>query len=141
MVNEVVKVKSGSILEDKEGYSRLVALDNWIFMSLTAGRDYKSRAMPDTALEQAKQAMKNVDGALASVGSGLEDVVRRRIFIPRQEDVSEVMAYMGEKFKGIDPASCVSCGPLGGPEYLFEIEITAYRGAGKLPQKQIVIAL
>jgi enamine deaminase RidA (YjgF/YER057c/UK114 family) len=141
MVNEIVKVKSGSILEDKEGYSRLVALDNWIFMSLTAGRDYKSRAMPDTALEQAKQAMKNVDGALASVGSGLEDVVRRRIFIPRQEDVSEVMAYMGEKFKGIDPASCVSCGPLGGPEYLFEIEITAYRGAGKLPQKQIVIAL
>lgn len=141
MVNEIVKVKSGSILEDKEGYSRVVALDNWIFMSLTAGRDYKSRAMPDTALEQAKQAMKNVEGALASVGSGLEDVVRRRIFIPRQEDVSEVMAYMGEKFKGVDPASCVSCGPLGGPEYLFEIEITAYRGAGRLPQKQIVIAL
>ncbi|MGO7586353.1 RidA family protein [Rhizobium ruizarguesonis] len=141
MINEIVKVKSGSILEDKEGYSRIVALDNWIFMSLTAGRDYKSRAMPDTALEQAKQAMKNVEGALAAVGSGLEDVVRRRIFIPRQEDVSDIMAYMGEKFRGIDPASCVSCGPLGGPEYLFEIEITAYRGAGRLPQKQILIAL
>ncbi len=141
MINEIVKVKSGSILEDKEGYSRIVALDNWIFMSLTAGRDYKSRAMPDTALEQAKQAMKNVEGALAAVGSGLEDVVRRRIFIPRQEDVSDIMAYMGEKFRGIDPASCVSCGALGGPEYLFEIEITAYRGAGRLPQKQILIAL
>lgn len=141
MIDEIVKVKSGSILEDKEAYSRVVALDNWIFMSLTAGRDYKSRAMPDTALEQAKQAMKNVEGALAAVGSGLEDVVRRRIFIPRQEDVPEVMAYMGEKFKGVDPASCVSCGPLGGPEYLFEIEITAYRGAGRLPQRQVVIAL
>ena len=141
MIDEIVKVKSGSILEDKEAYSRVVALDNWIFMSLTAGRDYKSRAMPDTALEQAKQAMKNVEGALAAVGSGLEDVVRRRIFIPRQEDVPEVMAYMGEKFKGVDPASCVSCGPLGGPEYLFEIEITAYRGAGRLPQKQVVISL
>jgi len=141
MIEEIVKVKSGSILEDKEAYSRVVALDNWIFMSLTAGRDYKSRAMPDTALEQAKQAMKNVEGALAAVGSGLEDVVRRRIFIPRQEDVPEVMAYMGEKFKGVDPASCVSCGPLGGPEYLFEIEITAYRGAGRLPQRQVVIAL
>lgn len=141
MVSEIVKVKSGSILEDKEGYSRIVALDNWIFMSLTAGRDYKTRAMPDTAIEQAKQAMKNVEGALASVGASLADVVRRRIFIPRQEDVSDVMAYMGEKFKGIDPASCVSCGPLGGPEYLFEIEITAYRGAGSLPQKQVVISL
>ena len=51
------------------------------------------------------------------------------------------MAYMGEKFRGVDPASCVNCGPLGGPEYLFEIEITAYRGAGFLPEKRISIAL
>ncbi|MGX8012452.1 hypothetical protein ACVDG8_027565 [Mesorhizobium sp. ORM8.1] len=58
---ELVKLKSGSILEEKEGYSRIVALDNWIFMSLTAGRDYKTRAMPETAIEQARQAMKNVE--------------------------------------------------------------------------------
>ena len=51
------------------------------------------------------------------------------------------MAYMGEKFRAIDPASCVSCGPLGGPEYLFEIEITAYRGAGALPQRRMEISL
>lgn len=141
MISEIVKVNSGSILEEKEGYSRVVVLGEWIFMSLTAGRDYKSRAMPDTAVEQAKQALKNVEGALASVGSSLADVVRRRIFIPHQADVPDVMAYMGEKFRGIDPASCVSCGPLGGPEYLFEIEITAYRGAGALPEKRISIAL
>lgn len=138
---ELVKLKSGSILEDKEAYSRIVALDNWIFMSLTAGRDYKTRAMPDTAVEQARQAMKNVEGALEAVGSSLADVVRRRIFIPRQEDVAEVMAYMGEKFRGISPASCVTCSPLGGPEYLFEIEITAYRGAGALPVKTLSISL
>ncbi|SCB32215.1 RidA family protein [Rhizobium multihospitium] len=140
-MTEIVKVKSGSILEDKEGYSRIVAVGDWIFMSLTAGRDYKTRAMPDTAVEQARQAMKNVEGALDAVGASLADIVRRRIFIPRQEDVPDVMAYMGEKFRGIDPASCVSCGPLGGPEYLFEIEITAYRGAGAKPAKQISISL
>lgn len=138
---ELVKLKSGSILEDKEGFSRVVALDNWIFMSLTSGRDYKTRLMPATALEQAKNAMKNVEGALAAVDSSLADVIRRRIFIPRQEDVAEIMAYMGEVFKGVDPASCVSCGPLGGPEYLFEIEITAYRGAGALPVKNLAISL
>ena len=138
---ELMKLKSGSILEEKEGYSRIVALDNWIFMSLTAGRDYKTRVMPETAIEQARKAMKNVEGALEAVGSSLADVVRRRIFIPRQEDVPEVMAYMGEKFGGIDPASCVTCGPLGGPEYLFEIEITAYRGAGVLPVKNLSISL
>ncbi|MER8409000.1 Rid family hydrolase [Mesorhizobium sp. M1307] len=85
--------------------------------------------------------MKNVEGALEAVGSSLADVVRRRIFIPRQEDVPEVMAYMGEKFRDISPASCVSCGPLGGPEYLFEIELTAYRGAGSLPAKNLVVSL
>lgn len=138
---EIVKVKSGSILEDKEGYSRIVVVGDWIFASLTAGRDYKTRLMPDTAVGQAEQAMKNVEGALASVGATLADVVRRRIFIPRQEDVQEVMAYMGKKFRGIDPASCVSCGPLGGPEYLFEIEITAYRGASALPQRRMEISL
>lgn len=138
---EIVKVKSGSILEEKEAYSRIVAVGDWIFMSLTAGRDYKTRAMPDTAVAQAEQAMRNVEGALSSVGATLADVVRRRIFIPRQEDVPAVMVFMGEKFRGIDPASCVSCGPLGGPEYLFEIEITAYRGAGQLPIRTVEISL
>lgn len=141
MTNEIVKVKSGSILEDREGYSRIVAVGDWIFVSLTAGRDYKTRAMPDTAVGQAEQAMKNVEGALASVGASLADVVRRRIFIPNQADVPEVMAYMGDKFRGIDPASSVSCGPLGGPEYLFEIEITAFRGASQLPEKRVSISL
>ncbi|CAH2400335.1 Rid family hydrolase [Mesorhizobium escarrei] len=74
---ELLKLKSGSILEEKEAYSRIVALDNWIFMSLTAGRDYKTRVMPETAIEQARQAMKNVEGALEAVGSSLADVVRR----------------------------------------------------------------
>lgn len=141
MINEMTKVKSGSILEDQESYSRVVVLGDWIFMSLTAGRDYKTRAMPETAVAQAEQAFRNVEGALASVGASLADVVRSRLFIPRQEDVKAVMAFIGEKYRGIDPASCVTCSPLGGPEYLFEVEITAYRGAGELPQKRLVIAL
>ncbi len=97
--------------------------------------------MPGTTLEQARNAIKNVEGALAAVGCSLADVVRRRLFITRQEDVPDVMAYMGEVFRGVDPASCVSCGPLGGPEYLFEIEVTAYRGAGTLAVKNLSISL
>ena len=63
------------------------------------------------------------------------------MFIPRQSDVPEVMAFIGERFRGIDPASCVTCSPLGGPEYLFEIEITAYKGAGDQQQERIAISL
>lgn len=140
-MTQITKVKSGSILEDRESYSRVVALDNWVFMSLTAGRDYKTRKMPETAVGQAEQAFRNVEGALAAVGATLKDVVRSRVFIPRQSDVPEVMQFIGERFRGIDPASCVTCSPLGGPEYLFEIEITAYKGAGEAQQKRIQIQL
>lgn len=138
---EVTKLQSGSILEHHEGYSRIVMLDNWIFTSLTSGRNFTTRVMPETAIEQAKNAMRNVEASLAAVGSSIADAVQRRIFITRQEGVPEIMAYMGEVFRGIDPASCVSCGPLGGPEYLFEIELTAYRGAGSLPVKNLSISL
>ncbi|MFK4441048.1 enamine deaminase RidA (YjgF/YER057c/UK114 family) [Caballeronia udeis] len=140
-MTQITKVKSGSILEDRESYSRVVAVDNWIFMSLTAGRDYKTREMPETAVGQAEQAFRNVEGALASVGATLRDVVRSRVFIPRQSDVPDVMGFIGERFRGIDPASCVTCSPLGGPEYLFEIEITAYRGAGEQQQERLTISL
>jgi enamine deaminase RidA (YjgF/YER057c/UK114 family) len=138
---ELAKFKSGSILEDREGYSRIVMLDNWIFTSLDSGRNFTTRVMPETTMEQAKNIMKSVEGPLAAVGFSLADVARRRIFITRQEDVPEVMAYMGDVFGGVDPASCVSCGPLGGPEYLFEIEFTAYRDAGRLPVNNHSISL
>jgi len=138
---EITKLKSGSVLEHKEGYSRIVTIDNWVFTSLTSGRNFATRVMPETTLEQARNAMRNVEASLAAVGCTLADVVRRRIFIVRQEDVPEVMDYMGEVFRGIDPASSVSCGPLGGPEYLFEIELTAYRGAGAMSVRNVSISL
>jgi hypothetical protein len=63
---ELVKLKSGSILEHNEGYSRIVALDSWVFVSLTSGQDFATRVMPGTRLQQAKNGMKNLEGALAA---------------------------------------------------------------------------
>lgn len=137
----ITKLKSGSILEEKESFSRAVVVDNWIFMSLTSGRDYKTRVMPDTAVGQAENALRNVEGALKALGSQLSDVVRSRIFIPNQADVGKVMAFIGERFRGIDHAHCVTCSALGGPEYLFEIEVTAYKNAGSDPQERLTISL
>lgn len=41
-----------------------------------------------------------------------------------------VMAFVGEKFRGIDPCRTVICPPLGAPDYKVEIEVTAYKGVG-----------
>jgi enamine deaminase RidA (YjgF/YER057c/UK114 family) len=138
---KVTKVKSGSIYEDKESYSRVVAIGDWIFVSNSAGRDYKTRAIAADAVEQAKQCFHNIEGALASVGASLKDVVNSRVVIPNVADAPAVMAYVGEKFRGIDPARTVTCPPLGGPDYKVEIEVTAYRGAASAEVEHITVRL
>ena len=140
-MSRIVKVKSGSLFEERESYSRAVCVDDWIFVSNTAGRNYQTREISTDAVEQIKQALANVSGALESVGSSLADVVRSRVTIPNPEDAPGVMLAVGEVFRGIDPASTVLCSPLGGPEYKAEIEITAYRGAGASQQERLVITL
>ena len=49
---KIVKVKSGSLYETKESYSRIVAVGDWIFVSNTAGRNYKTREMSPDPVEQ-----------------------------------------------------------------------------------------
>lgn len=138
---KVIKVKSGSIFEDKESYSRLVAVDNWIFVSNTAGRNYKTREMSTDAVEQARQCFANIEGALASVNASLADVVRSRVTIPYRDDAPAVMAFVGEKFRGVDPSSTVTCAPLGAPDFKVEIEVTAYRGVGAAGAEYLKISL
>lgn len=138
---KVIKVKTSSIFEEKESYSRLVVVDNWIFAANTAGRNYKTREMSTDAVEQARQCFVNIEGALAAVGASLADAVRSSVIIPNREDAPAVMAFVGEKFRGIDPASTVTCSPLGAPDFKVEIEITAYKGAGAAGAEYIRVTL
>jgi enamine deaminase RidA (YjgF/YER057c/UK114 family) len=138
---EVLKVKSGSIFEEKESYSRAVVVDNWIFVSNTAGRNYKTREMFADPVEQAKQSLNNIEGALKSVGASLADIVMSTVYIPNPEDAPTVMAYIGERFKGIDPARTVLCAPLGNADFKVEIEVTAHKGVGASGAKYLNISL
>ncbi|WP_299651148.1 RidA family protein [uncultured Jannaschia sp.] len=141
MAEKIVKLKSGSIMEEKESYSRAVCVGDWIFVSNTAGRNYRTREMSDDAVEQAKQCFDNIEGALKAVDSSLEDVVMSKIFIPYPDDAPDVMAYVGERLKGIDPQRTVTCSPLGLAEFKVEIELTAYRGAGMADVERREISL
>ena len=140
-MTSITKVKSGSVYEEKESYSRLVVVDNLIFVSNTAGRNYKTREMSTDPIEQAKQSLNNIEGALESVGATLADVVMSTVYIPSPEDAPSVMAYIGERFRGIDPARTVLCAPLGNPDFKVEIEVTAYKGAGSSKVDHKVISL
>ncbi len=138
---KVTKVKSGSPFEERESYSRVVTIDDWIFVSNCAGRNYATRELPTDAVEQTRQAFANIEGALASVGATLADVIRSRVTIPYVDDAPAVMACVGEMYRGIDPANTVTCAPLGNADFRVEIEVTAYRGIGQVEQERTTISL
>ena len=138
---QITKVKTGSKFEDHGSYSRIVTLDNWIFVSNTAGRNPKTQQIPEDVVEQTLQVFANIEAALAAVDASLGDVISSRVFIQDPTDTHAVMTTIGEKFRGIDPASTVTCPPLGSTVYKVEIEVTAYRGASNADVNRISIAL
>lgn len=130
-MTHITKLKTGSKFEDMASYSRLVAVDNWIYVSNTAGRNPQTQLIPEDVIEQTHQVFANIEAALAAVDAGLGDVISSRVFIQDPNDVPKVMDVIGEKFRGVDPATTVTCPPLGSTVYKVELEVTAYRGASR----------
>ena len=128
---EIVKLKTGSRYEDLASYSRLVSVDNWIFVSNTAGRNPLTQEIPEDVTEQTEQVLANIERALQAVDASLGDVVASRIFIQDPSDTPAVMAKIGERFRGVDPAMTLTCPPLRSAVYKVELEVTAYRGSSK----------
>ena len=139
-MTEIVKLKTGSKFEEHGSYSRLVAIDNLIFVSNTAGRNPRTKQIPTDLAEQTLQVLSNIETALAAVGAGLEDVVAARVFVQSPQDVETIMGVYGERMRGINPTLTMTCPPLGSEEYKVEIEVTAYRGASLADVREIRIA-
>lgn len=136
----ISKVKTGSKYEEMGSYSRVVAVGDWIFVSNTAGRNPDTKEISEDLAEQTHQVFANIESALAAIDSSLADVVCSRVFIQNPQDVPAVMTIVGEKFRGIDPASTVTCPPLGSTVYKVELELTAFRGASRADVKKINLA-
>lgn len=140
-MTRVVKIKTGSKFEEIGSYSRVVCVDNWIYVSNTAGRNPQTQQIPEDVVEQTLQVFANIEAALAAADATLADVVASRVFIQNPDDTMAVMTKIGEKFRGIDPASTVTCPPLGSTVYKVEIEVTAFRGASSAGIEKRTVAL
>lgn len=138
-MTKIIKVASGSKFEEIASYSRAVAVGNWIHVSNTAGRNPQTQKIPDDVIEQTDQVFSNIERALTAVDSSLADVVMSRVFIQNSDDTSAVMEFIGTKFRGVNPATTVTCPPLGSTVYKVEIEVTAYRGASKADVEKITM--
>ena len=125
---------SGTIWEDLAGFSRAVRKGNRIFVSgTTATHGDRVIAAKDPAA-QAHFIIDKIEGALQSLGSRLEDVVRTRIFIRDIDDWEAVSRAHGQRFANIQPANTLVRADLVGDDYLVEIDADAIVADG-IPQQ------
>jgi len=128
-------ISSGSPFEAEAGYSRAVVDGEWIFVAGTTGFDYARMTIAEGPTEQARQAFRNIETALAEAGASLADVVRARYYVPNPADWPLVVPVLGEVFGAIRPAAtALFCG-LVDPRMKIEIEVTARRGSAGAPTR------
>jgi enamine deaminase RidA (YjgF/YER057c/UK114 family) len=120
-------ISSGSPFEAAAGYSRAVVDGEWIFVAGTTGFDYARMMIADDPEEQARQAFRNIEAALAEAGAILADVVRVRYYLPNAADWPRIVPVLGEMFGEIRPAATALICGLVDPRMKIEIEVTARR--------------
>jgi enamine deaminase RidA (YjgF/YER057c/UK114 family) len=124
-------ISSGSSFEAAAGYSRAVVDGDWIFVAGTTGFDYASMTIAEDPAEQARQAFRNIEKALAEAGSTLADVVRVHYYMPDLADWPAIVPVLGEVFATIRPAATALVCGLVDPRMKIEIEVTARCGSSR----------
>src|ERR1700751_645725 len=92
---------SGSRFEAEAGYSRAVVDGEWIFVAGTTGFDYAQMTIAEDPAEEARQAFRNIERALAEAGGMLADVVRVHYYVPDITDWPAIAPVLGEVFGAI----------------------------------------
>ena len=120
-------VSSGSPYEPVIGFSRAVRIGNTIAVGGTApiGADGKTAGLGDPAA-QTRRCIEIIKASIEKAGGKLENVIRTRVFLTRQEDWELIGRAHGEAFGAIRPASTMAVvKALLNDEWLVEIEADA----------------
>ena len=123
-------ISSGSPYEPVFGYSRAVRVGDTVYVAGTVAWGDPPEADKlvgaGDMYAQARQAIRNIEKALAQAGASLRDVVLTRTFITDMSRFEEVARAHGEAFGDIRPAATlVEVSALVEPEMLVEIEAIA----------------
>ncbi|MFZ0666326.1 MAG: RidA family protein [Acidimicrobiales bacterium] len=124
-MSERRNISSGSPFEPTIGFSRAVRIGSRVLVSGT-GPVFPDGSCPEDAASQTRRCFEIIAKALTDAGSGLESVIRTRMFITSAADGEAVGAVHGEILGRIRPASTmvVVTGFLD-PRWKVEIEAEA----------------
>jgi enamine deaminase RidA (YjgF/YER057c/UK114 family) len=121
-------ISSGSLWEERYGYSRAVVAGPFVHVAGTAPIMPGDAEPPDDPYAQAMRCLEIIAAALAEAGASADDVVRTRVFVTDAGHISEVMRAHGEVFARARPACTGVVTELLDPRWLVEIEAEAYVG-------------
>jgi enamine deaminase RidA (YjgF/YER057c/UK114 family) len=124
------RVDTGTIWEERFGYSRAVRVGDLVFVAgTTATGDEGQLIGPGDPEAQARFIIEKIGRALAAVGASLTDVVRTRVYLTRADDWEAVGRAHGHYFGQTRPANTlVEVSALIGDGYLVEIDADAVIG-------------
>jgi enamine deaminase RidA (YjgF/YER057c/UK114 family) len=119
---------SGAPWEEIAGYSRVVRAGSAVHVAgTTATTADGAIAGPGDPYEQTRQALGNVEAALALADATLADVVRTRMYVTDISRWEEVARAHREVFGDIRPVTAmVQVSALIDPRMLVEVEAEAY---------------
>lgn len=124
-------ISSGSTFEDQIGYARAVVDGDWIFVSGTTGYDYATMQLAEGVVAQCRQALANIEHALAQAGSSLRDVVRVTYILPDAGEFRACWPVLRAAFGEVRPAATMFAAGLADPAMRIEIEVTARRAVAR----------
>jgi enamine deaminase RidA (YjgF/YER057c/UK114 family) len=107
------------------GYSRAVVVGNYVHVAGTAPIHRDGSPPPDDAYEQTKLCLEIIREALERAGSGLEHVVRTRVYLTDRAHFDGFGKAHGEVFGEIRPANTTVFTSLYDPAWFVEIDVDA----------------
>jgi enamine deaminase RidA (YjgF/YER057c/UK114 family) len=114
------------------GFSQVVAASGrkTVFISGQTAWDVRKKIVDgNSVLEQARQALRNLEKAIEAAGGTLKDIVALRIYIVnyQAESATAVGTALREFFSWEEPpaSTWIGISALAAPEFLIEIEATA----------------
>ena len=119
---------SGTIWEELASYCRAVRRGDRILVSGTTATHGDRTIGGNDPGAQTHFVIDKIEGALQSLGAGLEDVVRTRIYLKNMDHLKAVADAHGLRFRNIQPANTLIRADLVGSDYLVEIEAEALIG-------------
>ena len=116
----------------QHGFSQVVVASGRkiVFISGQTAWDVRKKIVGgDSLLEQARQALRNIQAAIEATAGTLKDIVSLRIYIVnyQPQNAEAISIVLREFFSSTNPpaATWIGVSALAVPEFLIEIEATA----------------